>query len=168
MELPHRYSYRPRWGTVLGGALFFAGCSGFMAYMAHHNSEGLSTVPIALGSQGASLFYWAVAVLAALFVVMALALAVRRLANPKFLELGHDTLALPQQRFFQVRIERVPYREIERVWEGELSGQAVLYVSSGGRRLVIAPSLLSDRDSYIAIRDFLCLHARYQEQKPCA
>jgi hypothetical protein len=169
MSQVYYYPYNPRWQVILGSGLLFAACCPIMVYIALHPDEGLSIVTVLLGSEGASLFFWLLALFSAMFVLKAVALAKQRLDNPQFLELREDALVLPQQPFFQIRIIRIAYADIERVWEVQVSGQTFLYLTSGGRKQTIVASLLPDMDSYIAVKDFLQSHVQHQNrQQPCA
>src|SRR5207244_4548567 len=46
-ESPRRYSYRPRLGITLFGALFFGVCFGVLVYAANHSSEANRMIFIA-------------------------------------------------------------------------------------------------------------------------
>jgi len=166
MKLPQQYPYNPKGRTLWIGVLLFGGGSLFMAHMANHPNEGLSFFPTVLGQAGAALFYWVVAVLAAIaavWVIVALFMGLD--TNDQVLELCEDAIVLPQRHFFKIRITRIPYAEIEQVQEVQVSGQTFLYLTSGGRKLMIIASHLPDMESYIAIKDFLLLHTQRQEQR---
>jgi hypothetical protein len=159
MNLPRRFTYNPRWPAIAGCAAFFGAIAAFMGYKAFHNDRGLIINGIiTLGPAGATVFYWAVAGSSAMFVVGAILLTVRRLANPQTLELTEDGILLPHG-FLQTRTTRIPYAEVKRVWEVQVSGQTFLYVATGERRFSIMASLLPDMDSYRAIKDFMCSRA---------
>jgi hypothetical protein len=155
MELPRQYSYNPKWWLILALALFFGACGALAVNKATHNSVGLIINGIIeLGPAGATAFYWVMAALAGLFVLMAILLALRRIANPQTLELGTEALRLPHG-FLQTKTALIPYAEIDGVSETEVNGQTLLHVAANGRRLTVAASLFQDTDSYLAVRDFL-------------
>jgi hypothetical protein len=159
MELPRRIPYNPKWGVILACAAFFGGCSGFMGYMAAHNTAGLVVNGIiTLGPTGATAFYWVISASSAGFVLMALLLTARRMASPQVLELGPEALLLPHG-FFQMRTSRIAYAEIQTLSEGRVSGQAFLYVTAGGLRYTITASLFPDGETYAEVRDFLGSHS---------
>jgi hypothetical protein len=129
-----------------------------MGYKAAHNSVGLTINGIiTLGPPGATVFYWVIAATAGCFVLLALMLAARRLADPRILEVGTDSLLLPFG-WFRTRTSRIPYSEIQSVSEVVISGQRYFYVTAGGLRYTINASLFPDDDSYFAVRDFLSSH----------
>jgi len=158
--IPRRIPYNPRWRVILACAVFFGACCAIMAYKATHNTVGLIINGIIkLGPTGATVFYWVIAALGAGFVLLALLLAVRRLASPQTLELATDALLLPCGRF-QRHTSRIAYSDIQNVSEFQVSGQKFLYVTAAGLRYTITASLFPDSDSYVAVRDFLISHAR--------
>jgi hypothetical protein len=161
MQLPSRYSYNPRWRGILAGAVFFGGCSAFMAHEAIHNGVGLIINGIfRLGPEAATMFYWCIAALGGMFVLMALLLTVRRIANPQVLVFETDAFLLPHG-FLQTHISRISYTDIQDVSEVQVSRQTFLYITAYGRRFTITASLLPDTSSYVAIKDFLLSNARH-------
>jgi hypothetical protein len=169
MELPRRYSYNPRWGVIVACALFFGACSAFMAYKAASNTVGLIINGIiTLGPSGATAFYWVISALGAGFVLLAVLLTARRIGSPQIFELGTDALFLPHGRL-QRQTSRIAYSDIQALSEVQISGQTFLYVTAGGLRYTITASLFPDKDSYVAVRDFLISHASHSHrQQPCA
>jgi hypothetical protein len=160
MELPRRFSYNPSWNIILGAAVFFGGCSAFMAYKAIHNTVGLIINGIVfIGPRGATTFYWIISGLGGGFVLMAILLTLRRVANPRTLELSTDALVLPYGRF-QSKTARIAYSDIQSVKEIEISGQRFFYVIASGLRYTVTASLFPDSESYDSVRDFLVSRAR--------
>jgi hypothetical protein len=166
MPFPQRYSYTPRWLPIGAAALFFGVCAAFMAHKAFHNEAGLIINGlITLGPSGATVFYWIIAVTAALFVVTAFLLVIRRLINPQILEVQEDVILIPYG-FLTTRISRVAYRDLQRVWETEVSGQRFLCFIAAGLKYSIAASMLPDKESYAALKDLL--HSRLPHGRPAA
>lgn len=161
MELPRRYTYNPKWWVILACALFFGACAALLAHRAAHNSSGRVLLGIRLGPTGATTFYWAIAALSGLFVVMALLLTARRIASHQVLELGAEALLLPHG-FLQTQTARIPYVDIEHVSEVRMVGETFLYVTAGGHRFTITASLLPDTGSYMEVRNFLLSLLRYE------
>lgn len=159
MQLPQQYPYNPKWHTLLLGAALFGGGSFFMTRMATQPNEGLRSIPMILGSAGAASFYWVVAGLSAMFAAVTLVLVVRRFVVAQFLELQRDELVLPRG-WFQTRHIRIPYAQIERVWEVNVSGQTLLFVAVAGRQFKITASLLPDLSTYATVRNFIFSRAR--------
>jgi hypothetical protein len=159
MNLPRRFTYNPQWAVIAACALFFGAIAALMVYKALHNERGLIINGIiTLGPAGATVFYWVMAGLSALFVISAFLLIVRRAANPQVLEFTDEAVLLPYG-FLQPRVSRIPYAEIKRVWEVKVSGQTFLYLATGGQKFSIMASLLPDRDSYQTIKDFMSSRA---------
>jgi hypothetical protein len=121
-------------------------------------------IPLVFGPSGASSFYWILAALSALFALMALLAMVRQPFIRQVLELGEDAIVLPRG-VFKTRSIRIPYHEIDRVWETEIFGQKSLFLARGDSQWKITPSLLPDMASYIAIRDFLSLYPQRRDGK---
>lgn len=155
MNLPCTYPYNAKWGTTLAAGLFFGAGAAFLAHEASQNTAGLIlNGVIELGPVGATRFYWVLAALCAGFVAAAAAALVLRVVRPQVLELGTDAMNVPGG-FFQRRLSRVAYADIQDVSEVKISGQTILYVVAGGRRVAVAASLFADRASYAAVREFL-------------
>lgn len=154
MELPQRYPHNPKWYMLLLGEALFGGGVFFLAYMAGHPDEGLRSIPVILGPTGAASFYWIAAAISAILALLILLLMVRRLLVSQYLELQHDELVLPRG-WFHTRYIRLPYKQIERVWETKISGQSLLFVAVDGRQFKIDDSLLPDKAAYATVRDFL-------------
>lgn len=138
-----------------------------MVYMTSHINEGagpMIIIPLVFGASGAVSFYWILAALSAVFVLMILLAAVRRVFLHQVLELGEEAIVLPRG-VFKTRNIRIPYQEINRVWETEKFGQRSLFLTTGGNQWKITPSLLPDMASYIAIRDYLFSCAQRRDGK---
>ncbi|MEI6398553.1 MAG: hypothetical protein WCO71_07280 [Pseudomonadota bacterium] len=160
MELPHRYPYNPKWRAILNCLLFFGACSAFMAYRAFHNTVGLTiNGVITLGPAGATVFCWVVAAGGAGFLLLALLLTFRRIASPQVFELGTDALVLPHG-FLQRQPTRIAYSDIQGLSEVQVYRQTFLYVTVAGRKFTIIASAFPDKDSYLAVRDFLLSHVQ--------
>ena len=154
MQLPQQFPYNPKWHTLLLGAVLFGGGAFFMAYVAGHPNEGLSSIPMLLGPDGAASFYWVTAALSGALAVYILLLSARCFVVTQSLELLQETLVLPQGSL-QSGKTRVPYSAIDRVWESQRSGQTFLFVLAAGRQFKITASFLPDEKVYVAVRDFL-------------
>ena len=166
MNLPQQYPYNSRWRNFLIGLLLFGGGSYWFYYMTSHLNESagpFSVIPLVLGPSGAALFYWILAAMSAVFTLMILFTTARQFFIHQILELGKDAIVLPRG-VFKTRNIRIPYQEIDRVWETEISGHKSLFLTVGGRQWKIASSLLPDMASYIAIRDYLSSYAHRKDE----
>jgi hypothetical protein len=154
MELPRKYPYNSSL-TVLVACLALA-CV-FVCLFAHAARQpevGLKLVPALVGWAGTVLFYWEMAgasLAVAGLMVMRIA---QRMREERFLKFAQEDMVVPYG-FFLVTDLRLPYAEVERVWEGKLFEKPVLYLKSGKRTLAIRPSRLPDLASYKEIREFL-------------
>ncbi len=143
---------------IIAIALFFGSCSVFMAYKAIHNAVGLRINGIlTLEPHAATAFYWVISLLGAGFVLVTLGMVVRRMVNPRFIELGSDSLVLPHG-LFQRKTSRIAYSDIHGVAEATISGERFLYLTTDSRRFTIASVLFPDGASYESVRDFLMSH----------
>ena len=159
MELPRRFLYRPRRGTILACAAFFGACTAILALKAVHNDRGLIINGlITLASSGATNFYWGFAALNASFLLVAAFLSVRRVAAPKELELGLDALSLPKG-FLQRQTALIPYSDMRGVSEIRVNGQKYLQFTACGRKYCVTASLLPDEKAYVELKEFLISRA---------
>lgn len=132
-----------------------------MAHQAIHNKVGLIINGIIeLGIDIATTFYWVNAALGGMFVLTALLLIVRRIANPQILVFEADALLLPHG-VFQTPTTRISYSDIQDVSEVQISRQKFLYITAYGRKFTITASLLLDASSFDAVKDFLLSHTRH-------
>jgi len=141
MDLPRQFPYNPQWRIILFG-LAFGGAF------------------LLLG-----IIHWVFLAFGVLFVAPALLLAVRRLAFPKFLQVGKDSLSVPKG-FSRTWVAKISYADIENGWEtvhGPTS--ATLHLRVKGRTVEISSIMLPDMASYVAVRDFVksCF---IQKEKP--
>jgi hypothetical protein len=143
VELPRRYPFNPPWRIIL---LLFATGAGMLALL------GLHWAPARLG-----------AALGAIVVAFAFVLAVRRIALPRFLELGQDAFLLPAG-FLRARTTKIVYADIE--WTREIKrGDAILELRAKGRTYDILSSFLPDAASYVDVGNFVTSRLREEQQK---
>lgn len=136
MKLPRRYPYSPRlWLLVLN---LGAGV-GWIAVVALICGCRPNTISLSLGL---------------VLIVLGLLLAVRRLAFNCYLVLESDALMLPTG-FLRVRTTRIPYMNIERVWQIHLPWMAVLCVGTKQGKFEVLSGMLPETRSYVAIGEFL-------------
>lgn len=158
MTLPQRYLYSPGWRLIVTMVILFSACSTFMAHQAIHNAVGLRFKGIiTLEPNAVTVFYWVISVLAAGFVLLALAMVVRRMVNPRSIELGPDSLVLPHG-LFQRKTSRIAYADIRGVTETKIAGERFLYLTTVNRRFTIASTLFPNSDNYDSVRDLLMAH----------
>jgi hypothetical protein len=143
MSLPRRYSYNPKvWllvSTSGAGVAWIAVAALLCGCKPNMFSLSFGLLPIILG----------------------LLLTVRRLAFKRYLVLVSDALMLPTG-FLRVRTARIPYVNIERVWQIRLLWMAVLCVGTKHGKFEIVSGLLPEPGSYVAVGDFL--NSRVQDR----
>lgn len=87
-------------------------------------------------------------------LAFAFAGSLRRLAFPRFLELGENTLSICSG-LFQARVTKIPYEEVGQAWEVVRGKMSVLHLRTKDRTFEIVSTLLPDMASYVAVKDFL-------------
>ena len=81
---------------------------------------------------------------------------VRRLFLPQFLELRQDTLLI-STGFFQTRVAKIPYADIEQTSEVKRGRMTTFYLRTKERAFEITSILLPNMASFVAVRDFINL-----------
>jgi hypothetical protein len=140
MELPREYPYNPR------PRLIFVVLGAGFAWI------GVQRLSCGCMPHGFSLWF------GLLSIMLALLLAVRRVALDRRLLLDKDEMVLPTG-FFQKGTARIPYSSIKGVWRRYLPATVVLRVATEGRIFEIVSVLLPDDESYRALEEFLKLKA---------
>jgi len=142
MNLPRRYSYNPKlWLLVL---TFGAGVA-WIAAVAVQCGRSPNTFSLSFGL---------------IPILLGLLLTVRRLAFKRYLVLDSDALMLPTG-FLRVRTTRIPYMNIERVWQIRLPWMAVLCIGTKQGKFDVLSGMLPEAGSYVAVGEFL--NSRAQE-----
>jgi hypothetical protein len=135
--------------------VFFAVCALVIAEEAATNDRGLILEGIfRFSPHGATVFYWMLAGLSALFVLAALFLAVARLSTDRYLQLESDAVILPHG-FLQTKLSRVPYSSIATVSEVIVKGQKSLRLHTSSRKYAISASLLPSDHVYVQLRQLI-------------
>ncbi|EEF60711.1 hypothetical protein [Pedosphaera parvula] len=144
MDLPRQFAYGPQWKFIF--YFFVAGIALLALAGVHFVSP---TVGIALSF---------------LPLCFALVGTVRRLVFPRFLELGQDTFSVCTG-FFQARVTRIPYADIEQAWEVVGPRMTIFHLRTKDRTTEILSILLPNMTSYVAVRDFVNSRVRAKEKK---
>ena len=96
MTMEITYPYKPRL-TMLLGSLFFVGCAFILGMKAAINREGLVINGIIqLGVEGATVFLWCLAGLAALFVLITIYALWIGLRYPRAVLLNNQAISAPK------------------------------------------------------------------------
>ncbi len=134
MDPPRRFAYGPRWRIIVC-------CFAVGVWLLVLASDHLISFAVGAG-------------LGALPLGFAFVAALLRLAFPRFLELGEETLSVCSG-FLQARVTKIPYADIEQSWEVVTGGMTVLKLRTKERTVEIVSTLLPDMTSYAAVRDFV-------------
>jgi hypothetical protein len=147
-----QFSYNARWSALCASGGFFALGSAVFACKAAANDRGLVIeYLINLGREGATTFYWGLAVFSALFVLVFIASALRRIVCPRTVGLDGSGLWIPHG-FLQTQEARVQFSEILTVSERKVGRGATLRLRTQGRTYSIAELLLPSRREYDDIK----------------
>ncbi len=87
----------------------------------------------------------------------------RRLFLPQFLELRQDTLLI-STGFFQTRVAKIPYADIEQTSEVKRGRMTTFYLRTKERAFEITSILLPNMASFVAVRDFINLRVAKKER----
>jgi len=141
MNLPTRHSYNPKSSHIV--LIFGAGI------------VWIATMTILCRCKpGALILLFGLAP-----ILLGFLLAVRRLGFKRDLVLDHDALLLPSG-FGRAQVTRIPYADIQRVWETRLPWTAVLCVGTKQGKFEIPSTMLPDAGSYVTIGEFLAARAK--------
>jgi hypothetical protein len=136
MNLPQRYSYNPKSRLLV---LSFGAGVAWIAVSVLLCGCRPSTFSLSFGLAP---------------ILLGLLLTVRRLGFKRYLVLDSDALVLPTG-FLRIRNARIPYANIERVWQIRLLWMPVLCVGTKQGKFEVVSELLPEAGSYIAIGKFL-------------
>jgi len=100
------------------------------------------------------LFYWVLAGISALFVLVAVFLALVRISTDRSLEIEADAVILPHG-FLLRKLSRVPYSSIASVSEMVVKGQKSLRLHTSSRKYAISASLLPSQEVYAQLKQLI-------------
>ncbi|MGB8369764.1 MAG: hypothetical protein ACLPYZ_07720 [Limisphaerales bacterium] len=141
MDLPRRFAYGPQWRQIvmiftLGAAIFV-----FVGKVSFGFGLALGFLPLSFALMGMG----------------------RRLFLPQFLELRQDTLLI-STGFFQTRVAKIPYADIEQTSEVKRGRMTTFYLRTKERAFEITSILLPNMASFVAVRDFINLRVAKKER----
>ena len=151
MILPRKYPYNPRLMTIFAITIMGGSVSLIFGTLAMQLTFKSMTI------DGPAIFAWAQAILLAVGTLLWTNLMVRRRCNPKVLKLDEDAIVLPHG-FLQGETTRISYSDIQRVWETR-SRMTWTNIATRYGTFCLGESLMPDRESYNAVRDFLISRA---------
>ena len=138
---------RPSLAIALLGSLFFGACTAVLGYKALTNDKGLTLKGILeFGPLGATIFFWILTVLSALFVLVGVWTILTTLFHgvPDVV-LTDTSIAFPVG-FPMKRTFMLPYSDIAGLSNLEINGQRFLYLHSAKRKYCIALNWFGSKD----------------------
>ncbi len=137
------YTYKARFGVMLGGIAFFGACAAYMAHTAMTNDRGLiiRNLFLEFSPAGATAFYWCVGAVSAAFVLVAVAALISGLTNPMSIQLTSAELAAPKHGFAKKRTS-IPLESIQSINVQTVHKQRFINIYHAGGKLSIVQSLM--------------------------
>lgn len=153
--IERQYEYKPKWTVIILVAVFFGLCALVTGAQASRNDRGLVINGlIALGRDGATLFYWILTAASVGFVIAAAFLAGHRVAYRQHLVFRPNALIAPTSRWSRNEKE-IAYRDVLGLSLTNVSGQRFLYISHRGGRYTITASMLPSETAFDEVCELL-------------
>lgn len=155
------YQYKANPIGIWIGIPLFGGGAYFFGNMALHNESGLiiDSGLIRLDSAGATNFYWGLAALAGLVLLIGLIAWV----SPKTIRLDDQAITLPHGwlgPFVMSQTIRVQYSDIKGIYERQYRYTTSLVLSTKSANYLINASLLPEPAAYDSIKNFIAARIR--------
>jgi hypothetical protein len=137
------YAYKARPALMLGVIAFFGACAAFMIHAALTNDRGLiiKNLFLKFSPEGATIFYWCVATVSVIFVLLAIAAVISGLANPTSVCLTSTELHAPKNGFSKKRLS-IPLHSVQSVQIQTVQKQRFMTIYHSAGKLSIAQSLM--------------------------
>lgn len=154
------YRYRPKPWIMLAATAFFAAAGALVTMEALTNERGLIVQRfIHLSPQGATIFYWCVAALCALFVLAGLASFMVGLASKRYLRLTSTEISAPKFGWSRsntvVRLAAITQIAVQTIQK-----QRILNIYHRGGKLSIVQSFLPNAAAFEEVHKALVSRAR--------
>lgn len=147
-DLALEYPYKAKAGVMLACMAFFAACAATMAHAALTNDRGLILNGIiTFGTEGATVFYWCVAAVSVLFVIVGAFGFFAGLRKPVSIRLTATELSAPKNGFTR-KPTRIPLHEIVDVGVQTIQKQRFLTVHHRSGKLNLAQSMLPNSEAF--------------------
>ncbi|HMG51949.1 MAG TPA: hypothetical protein VK601_00680, partial [Kofleriaceae bacterium] len=136
--MQHRYTLRPRWGTLILATVFFGGCGAVMWYEAMHDRRGVVIEGVIHLDPGqARIFYVVLMALCFGFIAMG-ALAMLRLSRGGLcVEIDDDGITLPGSPM-RPRPRRFAWASISSARLSKVSGQVFMTITGPAGKATLA------------------------------
>jgi hypothetical protein len=151
MDTHLEFPYKPKAHVMLLVAGFFALCGAVLAHVAQTNDRGLLLWHVIhFETEGATVFYWVLAGISGIFVLLGMLGFARSVfaTEPQVLKLTPEEIIVPPS-LFRFENQQVRWRDVTRITLQEVNGQHLLHLHHGDRKkLTIARSILPDRSAW--------------------
>ncbi len=148
----YRYTFS-KWRTVIG-LLIFGGATFFMAKDALTNDRGLTINNIIeLSANGATIFYWVVALICFLVVLMFLLIAVFS-SNNRVITLTEQAIIAPKSGISK-KILTIPYIDITELKTQQVGSNRLLTITHSEENLIIPQSMLPNKAAFKEMYELL-------------
>lgn len=154
------YRYKPKPWVMLAATLFFAGIGAFMTMEVLTNERGLIVQRIIhLSPQGATIFYWSMAIICGVFVLAGLAGFIHGLVSKQYLRLTSTEISAPKFGWSRTNTV-VRLTEINEIGVQSIQKQRFLNIYHRGGRLSINQSFLPNAAAFEELHKAIVSRAR--------
>lgn len=154
MEKEISFLYKTKWKSLIFAGLFFSVCAVVLWHEASTNEQGLIIENIiTLSVHSATIFYYVLAAISALFVLIAL-LSISSARNPKYLVFTETEIIIPPIGMQKNPII-LPIKDIVSLNETNISGQVMLTIKTSNKNGVIQRSMLENKDVYEHVKKLI-------------
>jgi hypothetical protein len=152
---PRKIPCRPRVAPLIQGAAFFFVCGVILAWSASTENRGIRLLGfVTLSPQKASIFYWLLAAMSFVFVLVGLFVCFAGIRSSVFLELASHAIVIPRELGGK-RFRRIPYREIMRISELNVAGTKSLGIQTIQGLYWVSASVLPGTEDYEMLKQLL-------------
>ncbi|MBL1281262.1 MAG: hypothetical protein COA33_013370 [Fluviicola sp.] len=151
-----KFTYKPRTKMVIGMLVLLTILSIIFFQIALNNDSGLGLLSIELSIGGATIFYWFLFGLCALFTITWLKGYLKGRATVREVVLDATSLSAPKSALSS-KIKTINYSDISSIDEGQLNGHTMLNITHSNGVFMIPKAMLIDSQSFdqltIAIKE---------------
>ena len=148
MEYQKEYLYKPKVLVMLLSSLFFAACGAGMAYAALTNDRGLIINGIiTLSESGATVFFWVIAAVSAVFVLGGTWGIIVGLTSDRRLTITENGIRAPKSGYSKQYVT-INFPDIFKVSMQTMNKQRFITLHHRTGRLSIAQSMLPDKEAF--------------------
>ena len=148
MEYQKKSPYKPKILVMLLASLFFAACSAGMAYAAVTNDRGLIINGIiTLSESGATVFFWVIAAVSAVFVLGGTWGIIVGLTSDRRLTITENGLRAPKSGYSRQYVT-IKFPAIVKVSMQAVNKQQFMTLHHSTGKLSIAQSMLPDKEAF--------------------